>query len=506
MSQKVQIRLEPLGEVLDVKPGTPLKDVLFTHGVEFPCGGKGKCKGCRVRVVEGELPVTRAESQVLKPEELEKGWRLSCLAKAEGNLTIDLAQWENTILADDSVFEFKPRQGYGVAVDLGTTTVVGQLLNLSTGQVLAVRTALNMQALHGADIMSRIGFAVADKGQKQLEHTIRTQIGQIIMELLAVARITGEDLRNVVIVGNTVMHHIFCGIDLTPLSYYPFEPEDDGHKIFKGREVDWPFAPEVRIDFLPCLGGFVGSDILAGILATKLHLSEKPLALVDLGTNGEMVFGNKDRMVTASTAAGPAFEGARISQGMRASTGAISEVTIEDGKLKCHVLGNVPPRGLCGSGLVDAVAHALELGLILPGGRLADKAPDMLLMEPVKLTQTDIRELQLAKGAIAAGLRILILEWGSRPEDVSCLYLAGAFGNYINRASARRIGLLDYPREIVRPSGNTALLGAKMALFEGDAIEAACDSIRKKTRHVSLHESPQFQDIYVEEMTFHGKL
>jgi uncharacterized 2Fe-2S/4Fe-4S cluster protein (DUF4445 family) len=253
------------------------------------------------------------------------------------------------------------------------------------------------------------------------------------------------------------------------------------------------------VEFLPCIGGFVGSDILAGVYARRMHESDRLVALIDLGTNGEIVVGNRERLISASTAAGPAFEGARIYMGMRASTGAISEVHIREGNLVCHVLGNVTPRGICGSGLVDAVASALDLGLILPGGRFTDRGSSLLLIPPVKISQTDIRELQLAKGAIAAGVRILLREFGATLGDVSAVYLAGAFGNYINIGSAERIGLLAFPQELVTPAGNTALLGAKLALFSSrDEFRA----LARRIEHVTLSEKPDFQDIYVEEMIF----
>jgi uncharacterized 2Fe-2S/4Fe-4S cluster protein (DUF4445 family) len=245
----------------------------------------------------------------------------------------------------------------------------------------------------------------------------------------------------------------------------------------------------------------VGSDILAGVLATRLHQSEKLEVLIDLGTNGEIVVGNRERMLCASTAAGPAFEGANISMGMRAATGAISEVHAEQGRLRCHVLGNATPRGICGSGLVDAVAVGLELALVKPNGRLA-AGETLPLAEPVALNQWDVRELQLAKGAIAAGLKILLAQWGAPAEAVSTVYLAGAFGNYINQASARRIGLLQFPSEKILPSGNTALLGAKLALFDLATHQGAYPEVTGKIRHVSLHEDPNFQEIYVSEMLF----
>lgn len=501
MSDQAHIELLPLGKTITVDKGTSLQDVLFARGVEFPCGGHGRCRGCKIKILQGQVPVSPDEQRVLSEAEIAAGWRLACRAKADGDLKIELEQWEAAILADHSVFQFTPQEGTGVAVDLGTTTIVAQLLDLSTGRVLAVRSALNAQAKHGGDVMSRIGFAMSGNGAEVLRETVRHQIGALVQELLASADGTAGGLRNVVIVGNTVMHNLFCGIDISPLAQTPFEPEHDGLHVFKAPELGWNLGPATQVRFLPCLGGFVGSDILAGILATQLHETAQLSVLIDLGTNGEIVVGNRDRLVCASTAAGPAFEGARISMGMRAATGAISEVEVKDGQFRCHVIGRAKPRGLCGSGLVDAVAGALDLGLIKSSGRLA-QGDSLLLADPVKLTQTDIRELQLAKGAIAAGVRILVKDWGATMEDVAQVYLAGAFGNYINRASARRIGLIDFPLEKVEPAGNTALLGAKLGLFSLDQGDGSFTGLLSRIRHVSLHEDPKFHDIYVEDMLF----
>lgn len=303
-----------------------------------------------------------------------------------------------------------------------------------------------------------------------------------------------------VIVGNTVMHHLFCGINIAPLSEYPFEPKQSGRIQLAPRELGWNLPDDAVVEFLPCLGGFVGSDILAGIMATGLHESRELMALMDLGTNGEVVVGNRERMLCTSTAAGPAFEGARISMGMRAATGAISQVQVEDNFLTCRVIGGGAPLGLCGSGLVDAVAAGLELEWIHPSGRMANRK-ELPLAGPVSLLAADVRELQLAKGAIAAGLRMLTAKLGASLEDLQQLHLAGAFGNYISRASAQRIGLLRVPQNRVVPAGNTALLGAKRALFE-DAT--AWDAVAKRVEHVALNEDPAFHDIYAEEMRFPG--
>lgn len=502
LNKKHRIRLQPINAELTVQAGVPLRSLLFEQGVEFPCGGHGRCRGCKIRVLQGTTAVNDAQREHLSPQEIAAGWRLACQCIVEDDLVIELRQWDATILTDDAPFTFTPQEGLGVAVDLGTTTLVAQLLDLQTGRVLGVKTGLNPQARYGSDVMSRVQFAVADKGQCELERVIRKEIGKLIRLLFMTSEADPTRLRKITLVGNTVMHHLFCGIDLEPLSHYPFEPMDDGLQVFEACELGWELPGNPAVQFLPCLGSFVGSDILAGVLATRLHESAELAGLVDLGTNGEIVIGNREGMLCASTAAGPAFEGARISMGMRAATGAIWRVSALDGRMECEVLGNVPPRGICGSGLVDAVAVGLDLGQIKSSGRLANGGDTLPLSEPVVLTQADIRQLQLAKGAIAAGIRLLLQQYGAAAEDVNRLYLAGAFGNYINRASAHRIGLLDFPPEKVHPVGNTALLGAKLALFSSDNEEASYAEIRRKVRHIALNADPLFIDTYVEEMRF----
>jgi len=497
-----RITLQPVHAELTAPAGTALRDLLFAQGVEFPCGGQGRCRGCRVHVLEGQVSVNDAQRERLSAEELAQGWRLACQCALDDDLVIELRQWDAAILVDETPFAFEAREGLGVAVDLGTTTLVTQLLDLRTGRVLAVRTALNSQARFGADFMSRVEFAVPKDGGQQLRDLIRQQIGSLIEQLVFAAHIPQEEIRDVVVVGNTVMHHLFCGLDVEPLSRYPFEPDQLGLQTFRAPELGWKLSGPARVRFLPCLGGFVGSDILAGILATNLHEREELTGLVDLGTNGEIVIGNRERLLCASTAAGPAFEGARISMGMRASTGAISEVRVEDHSVRCRVLGNVPPQGLCGSGLVDAVAAGLELGRIQSSGRFTAGGGAWELAAPVVLTQSDVRELQLAKGAIAAGIRMLLERFGASARDLNKLYLAGAFGNYINRASAQRIGLINFPSEKVEAAGNTALLGAKLALFRPEGEDGSFARIRQQTEHVPLNADQSFQETFVEEMVF----
>lgn len=486
------LTLSPAGRRIDAAANSPLRDALFEAGVEFPCGGRGRCKGCRVKVLRGELPATADDLAAFSTEDIAAGWRLACRHKVSGDLELELAQWEMAVLGDDSALSFTPREGLGIAVDLGTTTIAAQLLDLSTGNVLAVRSALNAQARHGADILSRAEYALAG-GAAELTGLIRDQIGAMVAEMMAEAR---GSLRRVAVVGNTAMHHLFCGLDIAPLATHPFLPEHPEAVAFTAKELGWNIGDEVTVRFMPCIGGLVGADILAGVVATGLGKRDGLTALVDLGTNGEVVVAKDGRLVCTSTAAGPAFEGAKIAMGMRAATGAISEVTVAGDALTCRVIGGGRPRGLCGSGLVDAVAAGLQLGRIEPNGRLREA---WTLADGVTLSPKDVRELQLAKAAIAAGLTILTARFGAKPCDISELHLAGAFGNSINRMSAHRIGLLRQPPERIRPAGNTALKGAKLALFaEGDAW----DGLARAIEHVPLKDDPAFEDIFVDEMGF----
>ncbi len=501
-ADRVSIRLVPLEVTVEVARGTLLKDVLFGFGVEFPCGGHGRCKGCRVRLLEGRLPVTPEEKNMLSGEELEAGWRLACRGVAEENLTLELAQWEAAVLSDDADFAFSPKEGQGIAIDLGTTTIVAQLLDFRTGRVLGVKTALNPQARFGGDIMSRVHHAVMEGGRENLESLVREEVRRLIDGVCA-SRARGKGrLEKIVLVGNTVLHHLFCGIDLSPLARYPFETGEAGLKTFSPSDLGWSIEGDPMIHFLPCLGSFVGSDLLAGILAIGLHQRAALTLLIDLGTNGEIVLGHRERILCASAAAGPACEAGGISMGMRAASGAIYAVKPEGESLRCEVIGGGRPRGLCGSGLVDAVAAGLTLGWIEPGGRLRSGKKAIPLLPGIDLTQKDVRELQLAKGAIAAGVRILLERWKAAPDQVESVFLAGAFGNYLNRASAQRIGLIRFPADKIHSSGNTALRGAKMALFTKTLDDAAFEPIRRKVEHVALSADPAFQDVFMDELTF----
>jgi len=465
-------------------------DVLAAHGIEFPCGGSQLCGRCRVQVLEGTLLTSPEDRLALSHAEIAAGWRLGCRARPETPVKLAIEQWTMPILGDEAPLPSSPRAGVGIAIDVGTTTVVAQMLDLASGNVLGVRTALNPQAAHGADVMSRVRFAL---DSRSLTTLIRRSVGEMVAELDQKCR---SEVTEIVLVGNTVMHHLFGGLDMEPLSHTPFASPNTTEQVFEPRELNWDLPSSCRIRFLRCIGGFVGSDILAGIVAVEMAAQDRLTALIDLGTNGEIVVGNRERIVCTSTAAGPAFEGGCIRMGMRAASGAISRVTLRGGQLECAVIANVEPRGICGSGLVDAVAAGLDLGVILPSGKFANSTREFMIDEPVSLCQSDVRELQLSKGAIAAGLRVLLGRMGVGLDDLDKVYIAGAFGNYVRVESARRIALLEMSPNRITAAGNTALRGAKLIL------NSVQKSLPDQIEHISLADDPHFQTEFVNCMGF----
>jgi uncharacterized 2Fe-2S/4Fe-4S cluster protein (DUF4445 family) len=492
--QTVSIKLHPLGKELSVARGSSLIDVLHEFGVEFPCGGRGDCGQCKVKILRGELPLDKVHSGRLQELGLPGEWRLACMSRVYGDLVLEVGQYEAMIQADESLFPFEPGEGYGVAVDLGTTTLVAQLMDLASAKVLAVETGLNPQRRWGSDLVSRLEAALTGS-KEELSRVIREEIGGMLRKL-----VSGRDIRidRVVIVGNSVMHHLFSGSDIRPLSFFPFESPDLGSKHFTAGELNWAVDCN-NISFYPCIGSFVGSDILAGIHATGMWHRKEISVLVDLGTNGEIVAGNSDRLLCASTAAGPAFEGARISRGMLATTGAISSVEKAGQEITCRVIGNVPAVGICGSGLIDAVAVLLDRGDLGDFGEILSGDSEVILTQDVSLTARDIQEFQLAKAAIATGLDIILRKLGVHAEEVARVYIAGAFGNYINLEKMVRTGMMEFSPDHFRKLGNTALMGAKMFLFSD---EGATASVLALTRHVNLESEPDFQDIFVKNLTF----
>ncbi|MCE5250728.1 ASKHA domain-containing protein [bacterium] len=421
---------------------------------------------------------------------------------------------------------------YGIAFDIGTTTVVGTVIELMTGREVSHASRLNAQVVYGEDTISRIKYAIENpNGRRDLAEKIQGIINEIVAEAAEKAGIDSHEIYEAVFVGNTTMSHLFLGFNPEGLSMIPFVPVTNAPVNLRAIDAGVGINPRGNIYVLPGIAGFVGSDTVGVMLACN-YLEPGPVQLaVDIGTNGELVLRNDTMLMVCSTAAGPALEGAALSCGMRAANGAIEHLRITPDAVEYDVIGDSAPIGLCGSGIIDIVAELLEtgivdtLGRIQTGGELAGKIPDYLLdhiitlnNEPaflicrgaqedksrrdVFITQRDIRQIQLAKGAISSGIILILKQAGLTPDDLDEILLAGAFGNYIKKSSARRIGLLPaIPAERIRFVGNAASTGAKMALLSRDVRDDA-DRIRAMTKHLELAALPEFMNVYTDSMLF----
>lgn len=496
------LHIEPLGVTLSADRGTSLYEVLKNCHLEFPCGGKGLCGNCKVRILSGQVEKTEVHRAFLERKHLSSEWCLACLTVLTEDLTIEIPEGAMDIQTDESEITGNGgKEEYAVAVDVGSTTVVSQLVALHTGKVLATCSGINPQTTYGADIISRIAFAVSDKHQAALlRDLLREEIGKQIAQLLR--ECPGCIPSRVRLVGNTVMHHLFAGYDVRPLSAAPFQsPLNDGYRYLPS-ELGWDLPDPCSVEFLPNISHFIGSDILAGIKACGMADSDEYVLLIDLGTNGEMVAGNRQKLWCTSTAAGPAFEGINISCGMRASDGAISGVEFEDGKFVVTTIGGETPKGLCGSGLVEAVDCLLQQGFIdFTGMTTGEKAGDFQLADGVFLTLADIREFQLAKAAIATGISFLLKYSGIRMEDLTRVYVTGGLGNHLNVDKIKRLGLLSQvPSDRFQVLPNAALWGCKLSLTGQDT--AGWKDILQRLVYCPLETAAEFQDLYCEHLFF----
>ena len=453
------------------------------------------------------------------------------LRKGKFGITIVLNEKEIVGIERDD----KTDKNYGVAVDIGTTTVVGYLMNLNTGEQLAVAARTNPQTGFGDDVISRIHYANTNKdGLETLSERIVTCLNEIIGELCDKAGIEKKFIYEITTTGNSTMNHLLLKLNPKYLAQYPYVTVLRSSIDMRAEDLGIHINKYGKLYVMPNIAGFVGGDTVGVILATDLHKTKDIKFAIDIGTNGELVMGNKDRLVSCSTAAGPAFEGARITYGMRASDGAIEKVVIDNNGVHINTIGNAKAVGICGTGLIDSIAELLKVGVILPSGRmikreeLPDDKPDFIrdrliihekhgvafvlvpaneskTGEDILLTQKDVRETQLAKGAILAGYEILKKVLGIKDEDITEVLLAGAFGNYIRRDQAIRIGLLPkIPKDRIMFVGNAAGFGAKMVLLSKDMRKEACE-ISENTEYIELAVRSDFQDIFVGSMGFPEK-
>jgi uncharacterized 2Fe-2S/4Fe-4S cluster protein (DUF4445 family) len=608
-SERVRLRFEPDGTEVRVPSGTPVFDAASWNGVaiDSTCGGHGTCKKCKVRVVEGEVPVGDVDPRAFSADELRDGWRLACRAAAREDLVVDVpplqtrpkaalvgvgrhvilrpaVQKRHMVLDEptledqrpdltrvlDALDDLEPRvdlpvlrtlgtvlresnfdvtavvcddlliglepgdttaRRFGIAFDLGTTTVVASLLDLEAGQPVAVRSMLNRQQPYGADVISRISATMMDEeALGKLRTLAQETMAELTAEVCEEGGVDPREVYEVSLCGNVTMMQIALGIDPEPLSMAPFVVAAQELPVVPAADLGVTVHPHASAFVFPSMGAYVGGDIVAGLLATGFTRDRRLRLFIDVGTNSEIALGSQDGALATAAPAGPAFEAAQIRCGMRAADGAIEGVTIADGELSLQVIGEVKPVGICGSGLVDAVAELVGAGLLDHSGRFVDEetaasvAPDLserltkvgeervfVLADgaggpesAVFLSQRDVRELQFAKASIATGWNILLAELGLAPEDVSQVLLAGSFGAYLSPASAVKIGLVPrLPLPRIVSAGNVAGEGAKIALLS-HRERAEAQSILREVRYVELSGREDFNDLFVDQLAFPG--
>ena len=597
---KLEVKYLPFERTTRVPPGTTLFSAAHWIGlpIDSTCGGRGTCGKCKVRIVGGRPDAETADHRLLRPAEIEEGWRLSCQARIYEDMTCEVPQLlrvpkaatmglgrlvildpnvrkvflelsepsltdqrsdvvrlkdalteeghdmvagvavmrtipsvfreaefrVTAVLAGEHLVAVEPGDttgdSYGVAFDVGTTTVVGTLMNLRTGMAAAVLSTLNGQAPFGADVISRISHGMNGPDEiRELQEAVVATMNSIMASLYREAGVSPERTYEAVVVGNATMLHLLLGIDPSPLAVMPFTPAFMEPLNVLASEVGLDIHPRGYIQTLPALGAYVGADIVAGVLATSVVREDKLRVFVDVGTNGEIVLGSAQRALATAAPAGPAFEGSQIRCGMRATDGAIEGVRLGETVELQVIGGDIPAEGICGSGLVDAVAQLLLVGLLDHSGRMktADDVPGhplrerlidvdgvraFLLADGVYLTQKDIRELQFAKGSIATGIKVLMDILGVETKDLDEVLLGGSFGSYLNPESAKIIGLVP-PVDVDRiiAVGNSAGEGAKIALLSYRERQVAFE-MPSRIEYIELSGRTDFNDAFVSVLGF----
>lgn len=587
MAEKYRICFRPQNREIEADAGMTILEAERMSGLEpdAPCGGCGKCGKCRVDILKGK----------------RTGVVLACQTRIDSSMTVDTMYQEKVrkILSEGLTREVPVEPGafpgedqaeakaagreesgvpfFLMAFDIGTTTVVGYLLDGHTGRTLSVASRMNPQHAFGADVISRANYVLehGEEGSRELRTCIVKAMNDLIREAAESAGVQVEDVLQTAVVGNTCMHHLFLGISPDSLVHAPYVPAVRKGMILTAEETGLKFGPRCpmgektgeipvfelekevlankdsgkrflisrdmrRADsihekqgvvlLLPNIAGFVGADTIGCMVSAAFDRLEELTLMVDIGTNGEMVLGDQKKMLTTSTAAGPAFEGAKIECGMRGADGAVSHLRESDDGFSLEVVGDVKPVGICGSGLIDALAFLIRHGFISNYGAFRDPEdledplacrlknrlitvhgqPAFLLVRgedsadgnEIYLTQKDVREVQLAKGAIAAGIQILTEKLGKKTGEIRHVFLAGAFGNYMDSGSACEIGMIPYElHDRITAVGNAAGEGAKLAAVNRGEFEYAC-RLSEETEFIELASESSFQDVFVDKLEF----
>ncbi len=513
-----KIKFLPSGKEITISDSATIMDAerALELSFEYPCGGNGTCGKCMVdiecngRKYRDKACTTKVKDGmvVTLPDDVGVHQDKVMTSGATCATSCDMI----SPLADYSTLTSSP---IGVAFDVGTTTVAAYLLDLCSGEIIDTLGELNEQVKYGGDVISRCIFSL-ENGVDEIAKCINNQTSNMVNKLLIKNNINGQDVCSITIVGNTCMQHIYAGINPTTLVEIPYMPTKYGSFNLPAKGIIDGINENATIYFIPVIAGFIGADTVAAILATRFYERDKNTLLLDIGTNGEMALGTKDRFVVCSTASGPAFEGAKIVCGMRGAPGAIDHVWMDGDEFKYSTIDGLEAIGICGSGLIDFCKVLLDTGVIMPSGRFERKYEGPLtsrletidgtkafrLSDKVFVTQKDIREVQLAKGAIAAGIEIMAEVLGITYDDIEEVLIAGAFGNYMDPDSTCRIGLIPAKlRQKITPVGNAAGEGSKLCLLSSEEYKN-CEYIAEKAEFIELASHEKFQEKFIAQLDF----
>jgi uncharacterized 2Fe-2S/4Fe-4S cluster protein (DUF4445 family) len=494
------------------------------EGLEVDVEPNPAVLACPLALAAPSLSDLKADSDRLI-EALKKQHDVSCQGidiDTLRGLSPQLRSWDwklEAYVRDDEIVAVGPPSGrhLGLAVDLGTTKIAGYLVDLETGRTVASHGIMNPQIAYGEDLIARLSRAMGSEEEStRLQQLVAEGLNQLALELCAEEDAEPEGIVEAVIVGNTAMHHLLLRLAVDQLAMAPYLPSISAAQDVKARDLGLCIAPGAYVHVLPNIAGYVGSDHVAMILATGLLDSQGVILALDIGTNTEVCLVSQGEMCSVSCASGPAFEGAHIKHGMRAANGAIERLRLADGRIEYQTIGGGPPTGLCGSGILDAVAQLYLAGILNRGGRMDEQA-DVRIQEEERafvlvpeedgeersaiiLTQKDVRQVQLAKGAIRTGIQVLLESKGLSDQDIDRVIIAGAFGTYIDITSAITIGMLpSLPLDRFRQVGNAAGRGAILALASRDKRFEA-HAIARKVDYIELASSPAFMNIFTQSM------
>jgi len=525
--------------VIDTPGDIPVRNVILT---DF--GGREAIPDGRVHGIALELPPPSLDDQICDMGRIMRGLRMKqyprvamSLLRLMPRILRECDYRITAIMEGEELLGIEPYgetpRTLGLAVDIGTTTIAGALFDLLSGIPLAVASRTNDQAVRGDDVVTRIDYARKGNAEREeLQKLVISAAASIMQEVCSHAGVRSDQIYMLAVGGNTTMHHLFLGLDPSNIAESPFIPSVRRGIELRASEVGLQAGHGARVYAMPNISAYVGGDIVAGLLAHEVHSSDKAMLLVDIGTNGEMALRAGGKTYACATAAGPAFEGARISCGMRAATGAICAVDAGNSDVLISTIDNSPTRGLCGTGLLDAVAVLLNLGLVDESGRMLspdeargecgdlteemlsrvvmeDGHPAFVLAEAangyprITLTQKDIREFQLAKSAVSAGITVMLGCLSLRPEAIETVLLAGGFGSFLRPESAQRVGLIppEIPVERVEFVGNAALAGTRLCLLS-HAYRKEAEQIAEEVEYIELSTRPDFQMAFMDAMSF----